>query len=84
MPATRTRMAVEQAVPYGWSDVAAIGLAALGVRLPAVMTRLRHRGTLFCSQGVAVAWLGAGIRLAPTGKETAEVTPADLAARIGV
>ena len=79
---TRALMGVEMHLPYGWLDVAAIGLAALGVRVEPVMARLRDRGTLFCSQAVAVAWLGAGIRLAPDGGETAEVTPALLADRI--
>lgn len=78
----RAMMAIDMRLPYGWGDVVAIGLAALGVRIPPVMNRLRNRGTLFCSQAVAVAWLGAGIRLAPPGGETAETTPAHLAERI--
>ncbi len=59
-------------LPYGWLDVAAIGLSTVGIVLP----KLDDPDTRFCSQVVALALAGAGVSL--TTKAPNRVTPGDL------
>ena len=64
--------------PYGWLDVTAIGLDAVGIRWKWVTRRLHDPATVFCSQLVAEVFLAAaGVRLVP-GKPAWTVTPGDL------
>lgn len=64
-------------MPYGYLDIAALGLNAFGIDLGWADRRVNQMNTRICSQLVAVAYAAAGIQLAP-GKLPAEVTPADL------
>lgn len=63
---------------YGWADIVADGLLALGVRLPWVVNRAASSKTADCSCDVARIYRAAGIDL-HLGKPDWSVTPGDLA-----
>ena len=76
--------------PYGFLDVAALGLAQFDLRLPILRQRLARPDRLFCSQLVDLVWQSVGFHaFTPatdpeyqrTGKERLpqDVTPGDIA-----
>lgn len=65
--------------PYGFLDVAAIGLAQFGLVLPSVTRRIERPDHLFCSQLVDYAWTLAGFHAFDDGRVPQDVTPGDLA-----
>lgn len=80
--------------PYGWIDVALLGLAQLGVRIPSLRrtlrvgafrtrllgeSRLRNPRRLFCSQLVDHVWRLTGFQAFDDGRTSQNVSPADLA-----
>lgn len=68
--------------PYGWRQILAIGLSAVGVRWQWVDDALDEPGTVICSQLAAEAYhYAAGIDVVP-GKKLSRVTPADIAVSI--
>jgi len=67
----------KQGVGYGWFDIAALALVAVGVRPRWLDDYARRDDRLVCSQLVAYAYDAAGIRLG--GKDPWTVTPGDLA-----
>jgi hypothetical protein len=69
--------------PYGWLDIASIGLLQYGVRLKPVRDRVLRRDELICSQLVDTAYAIAGVHLFQDGRLPLDVTPGDLAKRIG-
>lgn len=69
-------------IPYGWVDVAILGLAQLGIRLPALVEdRLDSLDRLFCSQLIARLYRLAGYHAFKDGRQPQNVSPADLADR---
>lgn len=65
--------------PYGFGDVAALGLAQFGITLPSVRRRIEQPDRLFCSQLVDYAWQLAGFHAFTDGRTPQDVTPGDLA-----
>lgn len=71
-------------VPYGFLDLAYLGLACLGVKWGWLLDRVMREDRMICSQ--LVAWCGqqAGVTEWLCGKPSAQlVTPGDLAGIIG-
>lgn len=66
-------------IPYGFADVAALGLAQFGITLPSVKRRLARRDRLFCSQLVDLAWQLAGYHAFTDGRPPQDVSPGDIA-----
>ena len=66
-------------IPYGFLDVAALGLAQFGVTLPSVKRRISDPTHLFCSQLVDYAWSLAGFHAFTDGRTPQDVSPGDLA-----
>lgn len=64
--------------PYGFLDVAALGLSRLGLRIPSVRRRIANPRTLFCSQLVDLAWANVGFQAFADGRTPQDVTPGDL------
>lgn len=64
--------------PYGFLDVAALGLAQFGIMLPVVRRRIRNPKTLFCSQLVDYAWTLAGFHAYTDNRVPQDVSPGDL------
>lgn len=64
--------------PYGWLDVAALGLAQFGILLPSVKRRIERPDRLFCSQLVDYAWTLAGFHAYDDGRTPQDVSPGDL------
>jgi hypothetical protein len=67
-------------VPYGWADLLWLGLAQYGVKW---RRSIDKRDDLTCGQLVAVCYEPAGIRLSSDNQCDLDVTPGDLARRIG-
>ena len=65
--------------PYGFLDVAALGLAQFGLTLPSVRRRIARPDRLFCSQLVDYAWTLAGFHAFDDGRTPQDVSPGDLA-----
>lgn len=65
--------------PYGFLDVAALGLAQFGITLPFIRKRIRNPRRLFCSQLVDYAWTLAGYHAFNDGRTPQDVSPGDLA-----
>ena len=65
--------------PYGFLDVAALGLAQFGVTLPSVTRRVARPDRLFCSQLCDLAWSLAGFQAFADGRVPQDVSPGDLA-----
>jgi hypothetical protein len=65
--------------PYGWLDVAALGLAQFGLQLPVLERRLARPDRLFCSQLVDVVWQSVEFHAFDDGRLPQNVTPGDLA-----
>ena len=65
--------------PYGFLDVAALGLAQFGITLPSVTRRIARPDRLFCSQLVDEAWREAGFHAFTDGRTPQDVSPGDLA-----
>jgi hypothetical protein len=65
--------------PYGFLDVAALGLAQFGITLPSVKRRIARPDRLFCSQLVDYAWSLAGYHAFTDGRTPQDVSPGDLA-----
>jgi hypothetical protein len=66
-------------IPYGFLDVAALGLAQFGITLPSVKRRIRRPDRLFCSQLVDYAWTLAGFTAFTDERPEQDVSPGDLA-----
>lgn len=66
-------------VPYGFADVAALGLYQFGVRLPVITERIRDPHTLFCSQLADYVWTRVGYHAFTDGRTPQAVSPGDLA-----
>ncbi|HJQ00105.1 MAG TPA: hypothetical protein VJ851_00765 [Jatrophihabitans sp.] len=65
-------------VPYGWPDIAALGLACEGIRSGWVAKRIEREDRLICSQLVDKAYVLAGVHLFEDGRLPGQVTPGDL------
>jgi len=65
--------------PYGFLDVAALGLAQFGITLPSVTRRIARPDRLFCSQLVDYAWFLAGFHAFTDHRTPQDVSPGDLA-----
>lgn len=65
-------------IPYGFLDVAALGLAQFGVTLPSVTRRIERPDRLFCSQLYDYALFLAGVHLFDDGRVPQDVSPGDL------
>jgi hypothetical protein len=65
--------------PYGFLDVAALGLAQVGIVLPGVKHRIARPDRLFCSQLVDYAWTLAGFHAFTDDRTPQDVSPGDLA-----
>jgi hypothetical protein len=65
--------------PYGFLDVAALGLAQFGITLPGVKRRIARPDRLFCSQLCDYAWSLAGFTAFTDGRTPQDVSPGDLA-----
>lgn len=65
--------------PYGFLDVAALGLAQFGLVLPGVKRRIVRPDRLFCSQLVDYVWTEAGYHAFDDGRVPQNVSPGDLA-----
>jgi hypothetical protein len=66
-------------IPYGWSDVFALGLAQFGVRLPSLSRQVARPDRLFCSQLVDLVWRAVGFRAFDDGRLPQNVSPGDIA-----
>lgn len=64
----------QEGIEYGWGDVFAVGLGAIGIELP----KLDDPDSVFCSQLVAIGLLGAKFAI-KTQKQANRITPGDLA-----
>jgi hypothetical protein len=64
--------------PYGFLDVAALGLAQFGVMLPSVKRKIANPKRLFCSQLVDYAWTLAGFHAYRDDRVPQDVSPGDL------
>lgn len=67
----------KRGTPYGWADIVALALVALGIRPQWLDDYARRDDRLVCSQLVAYAYDAAGVRLGDLDPWT--VTPGDLA-----
>lgn len=70
-------------VPYGYGDIALLGLARLGIKWKWLHRRLAKAHLLICSQAVAHQYHKAGVDTMP-GHADIDVTPETLALRSGV
>lgn len=68
--------------PYGFLDIVALGLVALGLRWSYLEARVAREDRLICSQLVDAAYLRAGVHLFDDGRASQSVTPGDLADRL--
>jgi hypothetical protein len=66
-------------IPYGFLDVAALGLAQFGITLPSVKRRIKSPDHLFCSQLYDYALSLAGYHLFTDDRTPQDVSPGDLA-----
>ena len=66
-------------VPYGYLDVAALGLAQVGLRLPSLARRIERPDRLFCSQLADLVWQTVGFHAFDDGRLPQNVSPGDLA-----
>jgi cell wall-associated NlpC family hydrolase len=64
--------------PYGFLDIAVLGLLSLGLRWKWLQNSAQQSGTLICSQLVDRVYRNAGIHLYDDGRPDGEVTPGDL------
>jgi hypothetical protein len=69
--------------PYGWLDIASIGLLQYGISFPALRAQVQRQDRLICSQLVDEAYRQAGVHLFCDGRDSGDVSPGDLAKRIG-
>lgn len=66
-------------IPYGWLDVAALGLAQFRLHLPGLTKRLGRPDRLFCSQLVDLVWRSVGFHAFTDGRLPQNVSPGDIA-----
>jgi hypothetical protein len=66
-------------IPYGWLDVAALGLAQFGIHPPGLSKRLGRPDRLFCSQLVDLVWRSVGFHAFTDGRLPQNVSPGDIA-----
>lgn len=66
----------KEGTPYGWLDIAALGLLSLGIRWKWLDRFAADQSRLVCSQLVSYAYFNAGIPL--TNDDAWTVTPGDL------
>jgi len=64
--------------PYGFTDIAALGLADLGLRWKWLERKVDKQHALICSQLVDQACLSAGVHLFSDGRMPGRVDPGDL------
>ncbi|MBP2370197.1 hypothetical protein [Pseudonocardia parietis] len=64
--------------PYGFADIAALGLAWFGLRPAFIRRRIARSSRVICSQLVVLCLLAAGIRLYVDDRLPQDVTPGDL------
>lgn len=68
--------------PYGWTDIARLGLRTLGLRWAWLTRRADQEHAMICSQLVAACGQAAGVDWTCGRDCPAAVTPADLARRL--
>jgi len=69
--------------PYGWLDIVSIGLLQYGIRPKFIRDRVKRTDRLICSQLCDLACLRAGVHLFDDDRLAQDVTPGDMAKRIG-
>jgi len=81
-PYANTRIADEAlrlvGTPYGFTDIAALGLADLGLRWAWLERKVDSQHALICSQLVDQACWNAGVRLFSDGRMPGRVDPGDI------
>ena len=68
---------------YGWLDILSIGLLQYGIKPKIVRDRVARLDRLICSQLCDLACLRAGVHLFNDDRLAQDVTPGDMAKRIG-